>query len=62
MEQIRHKAGNLLAICFGFYLFLLILRRTNVKNSFHDTGAYQLSAQHKLVLVSVVWDHAVSAQ
>ena len=61
MDQIRPKTGNPLAILFLFLYVLLILCVPNVsKHSYHDTGSDQLSAQHKGVLVIVVWEHAVS--
>ena len=46
----------------GFYLFISILCVPNASRKYqHDTGSDQLYVQQKLGLVSVVWDHAVSA-
>ena len=61
MEQLWPKTGNPLAIIFVISLFLSILSVPNVtKYSYHETGSVQLNAQHKLVMVSSVWEQIVS--
>ena len=61
MYQIRPKTENLFANNFEFFLFLLILYLPTVSNKFyHDIGSDQVSAQHKLVFLSVTWENVMS--
>ena len=62
MEQLWPKIGNIWSIYLLISLFLIILCVPNVtKYSYHDTGSVQLYSQHKGGVVSVLWEHVVSA-
>ena len=53
---------NPLAYFCGFSLLLLLLYLPNFsKYSYHEKVSYQLSAQHKVGLMSIFWEHVVSA-
>ena len=61
MDQLRLNKGNTLEICFGLFIFLLILCLPNVSKTFHhDTGSYRLFVQQKGVLASIDWENVVS--
>ena len=53
--------GEFFGKCSWFLSVLLILCLSNVSNKYyHITGSYQLSAQHKELLISVAWENGLS--